>query len=103
MSETCRKPLMPLEDYERIARVTWTPFFKEDAVDSDHRMGWKSLVSSAKKSGVSTTGFVWNSKASKLRLAKRLMQAKLSEVRTEWSQKISTGLYEVIEASGLAW
>lgn len=91
------KILLPLEYYEDSARKCWAPFFAEDANDSNHRLGWDGLTFMAKKLGVSTKGFAWNSQTSKRRLAKRLMQAKIEEVRREWSTNISTGLYEVMD------
>ncbi len=94
---SARQPLMPMKYYERHARRVWAPFFNEDADDSNHRLGWGGLVFMAKKLGVSPVGHQWNSHASKRRLAKKLLAAKLSETRREWSQKISTGLYEVFE------
>lgn len=100
---SARQPLMPMKYYERHARRCWTPFFNEDANDLNHRLGWDGLVFMARKFGVKTAGHVWNSHASKRRLAKKLVAAKLSETRREWSQKISTGLYEVLDDATPAW
>ncbi|HEY1048189.1 MAG TPA: hypothetical protein VGE39_00485 [Prosthecobacter sp.] len=80
----------------KIAKETWGPYFREDANEPDHQLGWLSLRTSAKELGVSLKGHVWNSRASKQKLARKLLAAKLHATRSEWSLKISTGLYQVL-------
>lgn len=89
-------PLLPMKEYVMSARKTWWPYLVEDAEYPDHRVGWASLKREARELGVSTSGHIWNSKKSKLSLANKIIKAKISAVKVEWSRKISSGRYEVL-------
>lgn len=90
-------PLLPMDYYADSAKKTWEPYFIEDAKFPDHRTGWDSLKKEAVELRVSTAGHVWNSTRSKLSLAKKLVRAKVAASKAEWSRKISTGRYQVLQ------
>ncbi len=92
-------PLLPMDYYAKSAKETWEPYWNEDARFMDHRTGWSSLKKDADELGVSTAGHVWNSTKSKLSLARKLVRAKVAAAKNEWSRKISTGRYRVLQNS----
>jgi hypothetical protein len=85
---------LPMEHYEIIARETWWPMYEGDAKDANLSFGWHGLCHEARALGVSTKGHRWNSRKSRLELAKKLLRKRLYDARCQWSRDVSSGKFD---------
>ena len=83
-----------MEHYEKIARETWWPMYEGDAKDANLSFGWHGLCHEAKALGVCTKGHRWNSRKSRLGLAKKLLRKRLFDARCQWSRDVSAGKFD---------